>query len=195
MATYIRDGDPACNAENWNSKGKTASGISSDPATFNPTKLNIQQWADNMKAVGAKHAILTAKHGCGHLLWPTAVTLPGGREYIYAVGHSKSAIKIDILANFSQTMQMNDIGHGFYYSLGNNFYLNYHDDKPGNRSKILPGQEYVPQEDYNKIVIAHVTELWTKYGDLFEIWVSCGPIIVQNNDNDVLLHGLSGITL
>ena len=36
--------------------------------------------------VGVKGAVLTAKHGCGHLLWPTNVSLPDGRPYSYAVG-------------------------------------------------------------------------------------------------------------
>ena len=31
---------------------------------------------------GAGHAVLTAKHGCGFLLWPTNVTLPGGDLHI-----------------------------------------------------------------------------------------------------------------
>jgi hypothetical protein len=34
-----------------------------------------------MKDLGVAGAILTAKHGCGHLLWPTKVPLPDGSEY------------------------------------------------------------------------------------------------------------------
>ena len=40
MSTYIRDGDPGCTKENWDTKAWYAAGKSSDPATFNPTKLN-----------------------------------------------------------------------------------------------------------------------------------------------------------
>jgi hypothetical protein len=36
MATFIRDGDPGCSADNWNTKQPYAAGLSSDPATFNP---------------------------------------------------------------------------------------------------------------------------------------------------------------
>jgi alpha-L-fucosidase len=32
-----------------------------------------------MKALGVKKAVLTAKHGCGFLLWDTATKLPDGR--------------------------------------------------------------------------------------------------------------------
>ena len=37
--------------------------MSSNPATFNPTKLNVSNWVESMKALGAKEAVLTAKHG------------------------------------------------------------------------------------------------------------------------------------
>ena len=79
MATFVRNGDPGCAAENWNEKKPYAAGASSNPATFNPTKLNTTQWAEVYKRVGVKGAVLTAKHGCGHLLWPTKVTLPDGK--------------------------------------------------------------------------------------------------------------------
>ena len=32
--------------------------------------------------MGVKSGILTAKHGCGFLLWPTNVTLPDGKDPI-----------------------------------------------------------------------------------------------------------------
>ena len=79
MATFVRNGDPGCAAENWNVKKPYAAGASSDPATFNPTKLNTTQWAEVYTRVGVKGAVLTAKHGCGHLLWPTKVVLPDGK--------------------------------------------------------------------------------------------------------------------
>jgi len=96
MATFVKDGDPGCSALNWNHKMPHAAGLSSgagmlvllgcsccsaacadaeavslsrspDPATFNPKKLNTSQWGDIMLSLGVKGAILTAKHGCGHL--------------------------------------------------------------------------------------------------------------------------------
>lgn len=48
--------DPACNRVNWNS------GVNcSNPAVFNPVQLNISNWIESYKAVGAKHAVMTAK--------------------------------------------------------------------------------------------------------------------------------------
>ena len=162
--TFCFDSNPS----NWNSGVK-----SSQPATFNPTKLNIDNWAESMHALGAKHAVLTAKHGCGHLLWPTKVTLPDGRPYSYSVATEASAIKLDVLDLFSKTMTRNGIGHGFYYSLTNNYYLNVASHHVSNRT-LLPGQEKVTQAQFEDIAMAQVNELWSDYGNLTEIWFDGG---------------------
>jgi alpha-L-fucosidase len=56
--------------------------LASDPATFNPAKLNFSNWIESFDAVGIANAVMTAKHGCGHLLWPTNVSLPDGSPYV-----------------------------------------------------------------------------------------------------------------
>ena len=124
MASFVQNGDPGCNAGNWVTKAPGAEGPSSDPATFNPTQLDTDQWADVYAAVGVKGAVLTAKHGCGFLLWPTNVTLPDGSPYSYGVGKPKSAIQTDVLRSFTNSMTKANITHGFYYSFTNNFFLN-----------------------------------------------------------------------
>jgi alpha-L-fucosidase len=85
--------------------------------------LHTAPQADIYQKLGAKSAVLTAKHGCGHLLWPTKVPLPDGSPYEFGVGKSKSAIQADVLGMFSASMEKANIAHGFYYSLTNNFYL------------------------------------------------------------------------
>ena len=67
--------------------------------------------------------ILTAKHGCGFLLWPTNVTLPDGSNYGYHVG-GKGAIGIDIVSEFVHAMEAAGLAHSLYYSLKDSFYLN-----------------------------------------------------------------------
>ena len=67
---------------------------------------------------------------------------------------------LNVLQQFSDAMQEADLGHGFYYSLTNNMYLNvqghYVKDGP-----LLPGQQNVTQAQFEAIALAQVTELWT----------------------------------
>ena len=176
MATYFQDGDPACNEQNWG--GLSGSG---NPATFNPYLLDTDQWARVFQRLGAKHAVLTAKHGCGFLLWPSPVQIRNAdtgtwQEYEYRVGrgaNSSRAIPFDVLDKFVTSMRKADIGVGFYYSLKNNFYLNiknHHFDK----NYTIPGQVNVTKEDYEIMALAHLRELWTNYGNLTEHWFDFG---------------------
>ena len=63
-----------------------------------------------MLKLGAKHAVLTAKHDSGFLLWPTNTTLPDGSPYEYCVGHKRSAIDYDILGRFTASMEKAGLG-------------------------------------------------------------------------------------
>lgn len=57
MDTYAgTDGDPGCNPTNWNAGVTTSS-----PATFAPRHLNVSQWVEVSKNMGAKMGWLTAK--------------------------------------------------------------------------------------------------------------------------------------
>eukprot|EP00164_Ancoracysta_twista_P010303 GFYU01015487.1.p1 GENE.GFYU01015487.1~~GFYU01015487.1.p1 ORF type:complete len:485 (+),score=121.52 GFYU01015487.1:40-1494(+) len=165
MATYVIDGDPACNADNWGDSGKASH--------FNPTDLDTDDWVESMVDLGAKEAVLTAKHGCGFLLWPTQTHLPDGRAYEYRVGSNSAAYKGDVLQQFVASCKKHDIGHGFYYSLTNNFYLNVYHTAVQNTT-VLPGQERVTQEEFERLAVAQLTELWTNYGNLTEIWFDGG---------------------
>jgi hypothetical protein len=68
MGTYAANGDPSCNADNWDVQAPCRGsncpvGKTRDPATFAPEKLNTSQWMESITALGSSIAILTAKHG------------------------------------------------------------------------------------------------------------------------------------
>eukprot|EP00056_Hartaetosiga_gracilis_P003668 m.65889 g.65889 ORF g.65889 m.65889 type:complete len:586 (-) comp11539_c6_seq2:510-2267(-) len=167
MATFVKNGDPGCTSSNWNT------GINcSNPLTFNPVKLNISNWIESYKAVGAKHAVLTAKHGCGFLLWNTSTFLPDGSEYGYAVQRNGPSFDRDVIEEFSTQLGAAGLGHGFYYSTGNNYYLNRINFAPA--GPLLPGMGNVTNDQYNALVFEHVKELWERFGSLTEIWFDHG---------------------
>jgi alpha-L-fucosidase len=172
IETFVGDGDPACTPANWNT------GVnSSNPNTFAPTNLNVSNWVESYKALGATHAILTAKHGCGFLLWPTNVTLPGGGEFTYGVmRQTVPSYGRNVVAEFLQTLRGANMTAGFYYSMGNSEFLCRINDQIVNTS--LPGQQCVTDDEYNLIVQGHLAELWgpVSNGALTEIWMDHGVL-------------------
>eukprot|EP00054_Salpingoeca_dolichothecata_P022575 m.148285 g.148285 ORF g.148285 m.148285 type:complete len:456 (+) comp24385_c1_seq5:15-1382(+) len=166
MATFVRNGDPACNKDNWNT-GVTCSNVS----VFNPEKLNVSNWLESYQAVGAQSAVLTAKHGCGFVLFDTNATLPDGSRYRYAVNRD-GGFPRDVVREFSDTLRAAGLRTGYYYSTGNNFYLNRINFKQA--GPLLPGQGNVTDDQFNDIVVAQLTELWSSYGSLGEIWFDHG---------------------
>jgi alpha-L-fucosidase len=159
-------GDPGCTSSNWNGCDPNGGCNASDVASFAPSNLNVAGWVESFQALGATSAVLTAKHGCGFLGWQTNVTLPDGSPYRYHV-----PAHLNVIEQFVAATTAANIGHGFYYSLTNNFYLNAQSHNVRPPSTLLPGQASVTQAQYEDIAIAQMTELWTQFGDLTEIWL------------------------
>lgn len=177
QATFFVDGDPACNERNWHKSG--------DPQSFDPYALNISSWIESYIALGAKSAVLTAKHGCGFCLWPTEVTIPSTNStYNYSVKYSK--YNGDIVRLFVDSARAAGLGVGFYYSLTNNFYLNVKGHEVQPTTSLLPGQQNVTQSEFEDIAIAQLTELFTNYGDLTEFWFDGGIGNVVDRVKDLM---------
>ena len=51
----------------------------------------------------------------------------------------------------------------------NNFYLNVRGHYVHNGT-LLPGQQKLTQAEFEALALAQVTELWTRFGALNEIW-------------------------
>ena len=182
MATFAHNGDPGCDKDNWDVLAPYATGKTSDPGTFNPKKLNTSQWMESIVALGANIAVLTAKHGCGFALWPTKANLPDGSPYGYNVGMPGASVQYDVLQRFVDAAKSAGVGYGFYYSIMKNFYLCH--SFTGSNScteEVLPRQRNMSDQEYVQVAKQQVTELWTHYGNLTEIWVDSG------------LHGLGGL--
>ena len=141
-----------------------------DPYIFNPEKLDIDQWVAVAKSFGAKYAVLTAQHCSGFSLWPTDVFEEGDLNYTFSTMYASfRGGGYDIVKDFVQSCRKAGIKPGIYYSLNQNYYLNSRYGVVLNTT-LVPGQEKVSQEQYGKIVLAQMKQLWSNYGQLAEIW-------------------------
>ncbi|MBQ7180574.1 MAG: alpha-L-fucosidase [Bacteroidaceae bacterium] len=149
-------------------------GTHPDPMTFNPTELNTDQWLETAQKLGAKYAVLTAKHGSGFTLWPTKT-----HEYNVSNCPYKDG-KGDIVAEFVASCRKYGIRPGIYANMSTNGYLWV--DNPG---LVQPGSP-ITQEQYADIIQRQLTELWSNYGELFEVWFDGGILSPAQGGTDAL---------
>lgn len=139
---------------------------------FNPTLLNTNQWLDSIASLGAKFATMVVKHNCGFTSWPSKVTFAtrdSSDKIRYNYTTADSPLKgLDVARNFVNSAKKYNVGHGFYYSVVVNNFLNVQQSKvrPG---ELSPGQVGITDDIYDEIVLAQLTELWSNYGSLTEV--------------------------
>eukprot|EP00948_MAST-09A_sp_MAST-9A-sp1_P002232 g2232.t1 len=133
--------------------------------------INTDQWCEAIASFGGKYTILVAKHLCGFTLWDGRVKTKGENEtfvYNYSV-----PVGTDIVRSFAKSCAPYGIKLGIYYSVNVNVYLNVVGGKVQNTT-LGKNQVKITQEQYNDIVIQHLSQLWGNYGDLAEIWFDGG---------------------
>lgn len=144
-----------------------------DAGIFNPTALDTDQWLRTAVAAGAKYAVLVAKHCSGFCLWPT-----GAHPYSVANTPWRGG-KGDIVGDFFASCRKYGLLPGLYYSSSCNAFCNV--DNPG----LVRDRDAARQQRYNEIVIQQLTELWTQYGPVFEIWFDGGALPPEQGGADV----------
>jgi alpha-L-fucosidase len=125
------------------------------PDMYTPAKLDTDQWLEAAKALGARYAVLVAKHCSGFLQWQSDL-------YPYGVKQSPwRSHKGDVVRDFVESCRKHGIQPGLYASVSANGYLGV--DNPGliNRGK---GGDPAAQARYVKICEQMLTELWSRYG-------------------------------
>lgn len=142
------------------------------PEKMNPTRLSPEQWVRSAWEMGAKYAILVAKHGTGFALWPT-------KENDYSVASMPwKDGKGDIVREFIDACKKYNIKPGLYYHPTCNGYY----DVDNTKTYDYKGEWY---QSYVRHVEAQVKELWSEYGELFEIWFDGGVIPPENGGPDL----------
>jgi alpha-L-fucosidase len=118
-------------------------------------------------SAGCRYFIYVAKHVCGFLSWnSTVATTPD-----YAYSTLSSSTPVDAVSPFIASAKKYGVGFGMYYSVNDNSRANVCAGSVG--ANPAPGQLNVSSAQYDAIVIAHLTELWSK-GDFLELWFDGG---------------------
>lgn len=143
---------------------------------FDPTLINTDQWMESITALGGKYATLVAKHNCGFTIWPSKVEFPTHDNktipYNYTIAQPPARGE-NIVESFVESAQKYSIGHGFYYSVVVNNFLNVQNAEVLNTS-LAWGQVGISDSTYGQIVFDQLSELWTQYGNLTEVRAGIG---------------------
>ena len=131
------------------------SGDGKQPASrFNPTgEIDCDQWMEAAKRMGAKYAVLTARHEGGFCLWQTGTT-----EYSVKNSPWKNG-KGDVVKEYVQACRRAGIKVGIYHTSSHD---NYH-------SNLIKAGK-LAREQYAAIQVAQIEELFTNYGRIDYIW-------------------------
>lgn len=118
-----------------------------DPARFDPTGLDVREWARVAREAGFKAMILTAKHHDGFCLWPTCTTTHSVASSPWREG------KGDLVREFVEACRAEELRVGLYCS-------------PWDRNH----PSYGDSPRYRDVYAVQLTELLTDYGEIHEVW-------------------------
>lgn len=160
---------------------------------FNPEHLDTDQWVQAAKAAGAKFAILTATHETGFGLWQSDVNPYCLKAVKWRDG------KGDIVRDFVNSCRKYGIQPGIYIGIRWNSLLGIHNFKAEGEGEFARNR----QAWYKRLCEKMVTELCTRYGELFMIWFDGGaddpkgmgpdvePIVNKYQPNCLFYHNVN----
>jgi len=119
-----------------------------DPAVFNPTGFDPDQWMKAIRDSGAKYVVLVAKHHDGFCLWPTEQTGYSVKSSPWKGG------KGDMVGDVARAARKYGLKFGVYLS-------------PWDRHEL----KYKDSAAYDSYYQAELSELASNYGDLVEFWL------------------------
>jgi alpha-L-fucosidase len=119
-----------------------------DPAVFNPTQFDPEQWMKAIRDSGAKYVVLVAKHHDGFCLWPTGQTNYSVKSSPWRNGQG------DVVGDVARAARKYGLKFGVYLS-------------PWDRHE----PKYKDSAEYDKYYNSELEELASNYGDLVEFWL------------------------
>ncbi len=138
-----------------------------DPASFAPTDLDCNQWAEAAVAACMRYAVLTVKHTGGWCLWPSELT----RSHSVRAFHNFRDGRGDLVREFVNAFRSRGLKIGFYYCFPGDYSA-----RAGN-PPLTAGQtdlHGLPPEaagDFVTFIRRQLTELLTQYGPVDLLWI------------------------
>lgn len=139
LTAFIHFGMNTFTAREWGT-GKE------DPAQFNPSSLDAEQWVKTLKDAGFRQVVITAKHHDGFCLWPTETTAHSVKNSPWKNGRG------DVVKAVADACRKFNIGFGIYLS-------------PWDMNA-----ESFGSPAYNVFFEKQLSELLTQYGTVHEVW-------------------------
>lgn len=141
--------------------------------SWRPECLDTDQWLASAAELGAKYAVFVAnQRNCqGISLWQSSSNPYSLKQSPYQNG------RFDCVEAFIRSCKKYHILPGLYYQTG---YGGHYFEKEKYRTPGTP-----EHERYLKVTKGDLTELWTKYGSLFEIWFDGGADSLERTGLDV----------
>ncbi|RNC64703.1 alpha-L-fucosidase [Proteiniphilum sp. X52] len=118
-----------------------------DPALFNPTAFDAEQWVNTLQGAGFKMLILTAKHHDGFCLWPTRTTSHSVASSPWRNGFG------DVVKEVKEACDRHNMKFGIYLS-------------PWDRN----AESHADSPRYNALFTQQLVELLANYGEIHEVW-------------------------
>jgi len=147
-----------------------------DYNTFNPRKLDTDQWIRAAKAAGVKIAILTATHETGFALYQSDVNPYCMKALKFQGGQG------DLVRDFVNSCRKYGIKPGIYIGIRWNSFYGIHDFKVNGNNAFAKNR----QRHYNRLCEEMVRELCSRYGELAIVWFDGGAHGPAQGGPDIL---------
>lgn len=149
-------------------------------AKINPDRLDTDQWVSVAESMGAKYIVFVAKHVGGFCMWQTDTTDYGIKNTAWRRGTG------DVLADLSASCKARGMKLGVY--------LSPRDDTFGAETS---GKCTTPelQTKYDALYRQQLTEVLSRYGDMFEVWfdgsnvIEVGDILTTHAPKAMIFQG------
>ena len=156
--------------------------LSTPVSEIDPKGLDTDQWAQTAIDFGARYIVFVAKHVGGFCMWQTETTDYGIRNTPWRGGHG------DVLGDISVSCRKHGLKLGVYVSP--------RDDHFGAATGGICKTPEL-QTRYNKIYRDQLTEVFSRYGDLVEVWFDgstatpVGDLLAKHQPHAMVFQGPS----